>query len=69
EDGLVVYQGRPERVHHLNNTAAFVFVLSTGDRTVAEIAEECRRHFGLDAPPLATVTTCVEDLRSLGLVV
>jgi len=67
-DGIVVYQGAPERVHHLNNTAAFVFELSTGERTLEEIAEEVRLAFHLTEPPSAAVADCVGQLRRQGLV-
>jgi len=62
-DGLVVYQDAPESVHHLNNTAAFVFELSTGERTVEEIAEEVRIGFGLEESPVDVVENCVRQLR------
>ncbi len=62
-DGLVVYQASPERVHHLNNTAAFVFELSTGERTTEEITEAMRGAFRLNDPPLEAVVACVRRLR------
>ena len=67
DDGFVVYQPSPERVHHLNSTAAFVLELSNGERTQAQIAEEMRSIFGLDEAPLDAVAGCVIELRSLGL--
>lgn len=67
-EGLVVYQSAPERVHHLNATAAYVFELSTGERTVAEIAEEMRAAFGLSATPSDAVAACLGELREKGLV-
>ena len=39
EDGLVIYDLRSERVHYLNETASFVFVLCTGKHDAARIAE------------------------------
>lgn len=65
--GLMVRQPEPPRVHQLNNTAAVVFDLCDGRRTVAAIAGAVARAFDLDAPPLAEVTTCVAGLRQAGV--
>jgi hypothetical protein len=67
DDGLVVYHDSPERVHHLNNTAAYVFELSSGDRTIEAIAAEMGTAFGLKEAPLEAVIACVEHLRANGL--
>lgn len=67
DDSLVIYQASPERVHHLNNTASFVFELSTGQRDFEEIATEMQRAFGLAEPPADAVAQCVRDLRELGV--
>jgi hypothetical protein len=66
-DGLLVYQARPERVHHLNHTAAYVFELATGELTIGEIAEEVRIAFRLSDVPLADIRSCVDLLRHRGL--
>ncbi len=67
EGGLVVYQDRPERVHYLNNTAAFVFELADGELTIGEIAEQMGSAFSLGGPALAEVAECVDLLREKGL--
>jgi hypothetical protein len=67
-DGLVVYQADPDRVHYLNNTAAVVFELCTGDNTEAEIAELVGRAYGLDEPPRREVASCLEHLQLEGIV-
>ena len=66
-DGLVVYQDGPERVHYLNNTAALVFELCNGANSVDRITDLLRATFGLEAPPAAEVASCVEQLRSQGV--
>jgi SAM-dependent methyltransferase len=67
-DGLVVYQAKPERVHYLNNTAAIVFELCNGEKTIPEIRRELAAVFGLSEPSPGLVETCMEDLRSKGVV-
>ncbi|MFN8027996.1 MAG: PqqD family peptide modification chaperone [Acidimicrobiia bacterium] len=37
DDGLVVYDGAKDRVHYLNASAALVFTLCDGTRSVADI--------------------------------
>ncbi len=66
-DGLVVYQDAPEQVHYLNNTAALVFELCTGDNSVARIVELVQDAFGLDAKPEAEIESCVAELRQQGV--
>jgi hypothetical protein len=66
-DGLVVYQDGPERVHYLNNTAALVFELCTGEHSVEGITDLIRETFGLDALPAAEVSSCIEQLRTQGV--
>jgi hypothetical protein len=63
EDGLVIYQARPERVHVLNQTASFVFDLCSGDRSIEEIAEEMRVMFRMTETPRDAVAQCVAELR------
>jgi len=65
--GLIVYQASPEQVHHLNNTAALVFELSTGQWTVAEIATQIGTAFALDEAPVEAVRVCVAQLRRDGV--
>lgn len=68
DDGLVIYQGSRDRVHHLNNTAAVVLELCDGQREVAAIAEELAALFALDHPPQEEVEACVHALVREGLV-
>lgn len=67
-DGLVVYQAVPERVHYLNNTAAIVFELCDGTRTVDDISVALLGAFGLDRRPVDEVRSCVAELRDQGVV-
>ncbi len=67
-DGLVVYQAAPERVHYLNNTAAVVFELCDGARTVPEIADAVGELFSLTRAPTAEVEACLVELAAKGVV-
>jgi hypothetical protein len=67
-DGLVIYDIGNDRVHYLNPSAAAVFVLCTGTRDAAAIADELRSVFQLPDPPVAEVTTCLGDLSQQGLI-
>ena len=67
-DGLVIYQRRPERVHYLNRTASLVFELCTGEHSPEDIARLLGLAFALVEPPSDEVRTCLEQLRSLGVV-
>lgn len=67
EDGLVLYQPSPEQVHYLNNTAAVVFELCSGERTVDEITSLVGSAFSLSEPPITEVASCVDDLRAKGV--
>lgn len=67
-DGLMLYQGQPECVHHLNNTAAIVFELCDGKNTVPEISEQLAAAFGLTGLPAGVAERCIADLRSKGVV-
>ena len=69
ESGAVIYQARPERVHHLNNTAAVVFELCDGQHTVGEIAAQFATVFNLDHAPTDLVERCVAELRSKDILV
>jgi Trypsin-co-occurring domain 2/Coenzyme PQQ synthesis protein D (PqqD) len=69
EGGLMIYQAEPERVHHLNNTAAIAFELCDGKSTVAEISEQLAAVFGLDGLPAGAAETCVADLWSKKVIV
>jgi hypothetical protein len=44
-----------------------VFELCTGENSVARIVELIGEAFGLEATPEIEVTTCIEELRSQGV--
>ncbi len=67
-DGLVVYDEAKDRVHYLNPTAAFIFTLADGTKSVVEMAELMGSAFGLDRPPVAETEGCVAQLRDEGLI-
>lgn len=68
DDGFVVYQDTTDRVHYLNPTASVVFELCTGQHSEAEIAELVRVAWELPEPPTDEIRTCLEQLRSEGVV-
>lgn len=68
DDGLVIYDLASERVHYLNETAALVFALCTGEHDDAAIAELVRAAWQLPEPPQAEVEACLAQLRGEGLV-
>jgi Coenzyme PQQ synthesis protein D (PqqD) len=55
------------QAHQLNNTASVILELCDGQRTVTQIAAALAGAFGLDAVPLAEVTTCIAGLRRAGI--
>jgi FkbM family methyltransferase len=67
-DGLIVFEPSRNRVHQLNPTAAVVFDLCNGERTVTRIIELVQQVFGLSEPSTAEVVECVDHLYSEGLV-
>jgi hypothetical protein len=67
-DGLVIYDVRTDQVHYLNPSAAAVFVLCTGARDTAAIADGLQSVFQLPDPPVAEVTTCLAELSQQGLI-
>jgi hypothetical protein len=67
-DGLVVYQADGERVHYLNNTAAVVFELCTGENTEGEIAALLGGAFELAKVPNGEVRRCLDHLRDQGVI-
>jgi PqqD family protein of HPr-rel-A system len=69
DDGLVVYHEATDRVHYLNQTAAVVFELCTGDHTEQQIEALVADAWGLDESPHAEVQACLEQLRAEGVVV
>ena len=69
DDGLVVYHAATDRVHYLNQTAAVVFELCTGDHTEREIEGLVADAWGLTEPPHAEVQACLAQLRTEGVVI
>jgi hypothetical protein len=67
EDGLVVYDSGRDRVHYLNASAALVFTLCDGERSIAEIDTVVRTVWGLDDARADGVTECVARLRDEGV--
>ena len=65
--GLLVRRPPPSGEHELNNTAAMVFELCDGRRTVTEVAAELAACFALASAPLAEVHACVDGLRRAGI--
>jgi hypothetical protein len=68
EDGLVVYDPRRDRVHHLNPTASVVLELCTGEIDIDEIVSLVQAAYDLDEPPEREVGDCLRQLRDEGLV-
>ena len=67
-DGMMVLQEQADRVHHLNPSAAVIFELCDGERTVEQIAAEVGELYGLPAVPLEETQACVAQLQEEGLV-
>ena len=69
--GMVVRSAGPEPgpAHELNHTAAVIWDLCDGRRTVPQIAAALAEAFGLGAPPRAEVAACVGQLRAAGILV
>ena len=67
DDGLVIYQRRPERVHYVNNTAALLYAMSTGAMSAIEMALALEQAFDLTTTPLAETTDCIDRLLELGV--
>ena len=68
EDGLVVYDPRRDRVHHLNPTASVVLELCNGEIDIDEIVSLVQAAYDLDEPPEREVGDCLRQLRDEGLV-
>jgi hypothetical protein len=68
-DGYIVYQPDRGRVHHLNQTAAILFALCTGENRVAEMPDLLRVAFNLTSPPTAETRACLEQFVAESLIV
>jgi hypothetical protein len=66
-DGLIIYDGKSDRVHYLNHTAALIFCLCTGTNDEAAIAEQVAQSFSLDHLPNPETESCLADFQREGL--
>jgi hypothetical protein len=67
DQGLLVRSAGPGTAHQLNNTAAVIWDLCDGHRTVPQIASDLASAFGLDRHPLAEVTAAITGFRYAGI--
>lgn len=67
-DGTIVHQPDRGRVHYLNNTAAIVMELCNGRNAEADLPKLLQQAYGLAAPPVEDVQTCLTTLRREGLI-
>lgn len=59
EDGMVLYDPENEKIHSLNNTAAYIWILCDGKKTTQEITDLIKKDFRKfeDAPEKLVVLT------------
>ena len=67
-DGYVVYHPARDRMHSLNNTAAVVLELCTGENDASEIARLLQQAFQLPEPPDEETRHCLSVLFDEGLI-
>ena len=65
-DGFVIYDEAHEKVHHLNPTAAVIFTVCDGKRTVDDIRSVLRDAYAIETVP--DLTPFFDDLEQAGLV-
>ncbi len=68
EDGLIVFDARADRVHHLNQTASIILQFCDGSHDLEAIAKELGLVFDLPDPPITETRTCVDALQRERLV-
>ncbi len=68
EEGMVVFDPRTDRIHHLNATAAVLFELCDGSRSLEEMGRIVTELFSLDASPLSTLEDGLDLLLREGVV-
>lgn len=64
---FLVYNQKGESIHILNETAAFIFDLCTGDHTLKDIAGKLRNSFEVSGDIESDVKETIENLESLKL--
>ena len=69
EDGLEVLDPANGRRHDLNLTAALVFELCSGERSVESIVAVVQEAYELAWPPIDEVRACLDQLLAEGVVV
>ena len=69
QDGLVVFDPKTDRVHHLNGTAAVLFELCDGSRDTTDLPTFVAVLFSLDEPPAEAVDDGLHQLMEQGVVV
>jgi hypothetical protein len=67
-DGYVIYDAVNDRVHFLNMTAAVVYELCDGQRSLQDIARIIDESYELDSTSLSEVETCLVSLQNERLV-
>ena len=69
EEGLDVLDPRSGRRHELTLTAALVFELCSGERSLESIVEVVQQAYELAWPPTGEVRACLDRLMADGVVV
>jgi len=63
KSGAIVFQQAPARMHTLNESAAVVLDLCSGEHSVAAIIERVQEIYRLSAPPTIEIEACLDQLR------
>jgi hypothetical protein len=66
-DGFVIFDAASEKVHYLNPTAAVIFELSDGERSLDQIAAFMKEAYTLAEAPIQETLSCAQNLVELGL--
>jgi hypothetical protein len=60
-DGFVIYDEPGEKVHYLNPTAAVIYAICDGNKSVSQVSELLRELYEIDeAPDLQELFTTLE---------
>jgi hypothetical protein len=68
DDQVVVFKPGAQQVTSLNPTAALVFELCDGNRSVSTIVDLVREAYGLMESPADEVMTCLASLSEAGII-